>query len=111
MSPDAITVMNLRFRSNRSSSSASKGPGHAEIDGLEQGRFVFTIREYRQRIARDRAIMAGALDRVGDRAMALDQPLGMSEISGGLIALFDDALPKAALLQGAAAVRQYDRQR
>ena len=69
---------------------------HAEIDGLGERRLVGAVGEDGERIPGDRAIVAGALHRVGNGVVALDQLLGIDEIIRRLIAVLERALPEVA---------------
>ena len=50
-----------------------------------------------KRVARDVAIVAGPLDRVGDGVVALHQLLRIDEVVRRLVAVFERALPEIAL--------------
>src|SRR5689334_3594638 len=80
----------------RSSLARSVGARHAEIDGLGERRLVCAVGEDGERVARDIAIVAGALGRIGDGIVALDELLRIDEVVRRLIALFQRALPEVA---------------
>src|SRR5262245_46352913 len=69
-----------------------------------------TGREDRQGIEGDRAIVAGALDRVADRIVALHQALGGLQVVGTLLAILERALPERPFALVPAAVGEHHRQ-
>ena len=85
--------------------------GDAEIDGFEQRVLEGGVGEDRQRIARDVAIMIGAVHRVLQRAVAVHQLLGIAEVVFRLVALFQSALPEVPFLRRTAAVGEHHGQR
>src|SRR5579883_222309 len=90
---------------------ASMHPVDAEIDDVDQRRFPRRRGEEFERIARHRPVMAGALDRVFQRAMFVDRGDRSLEIAFADLAFFQRAAPECALFLRAAAEREDDGQR
>ncbi len=67
----------------------------AKIDGFNHRGFDRRIGEQGQRIAGHRAVMAGALNRIFDRAMLAHQPDREFEVRIRCIALLEHTFPKA----------------
>src|SRR5690606_1989287 len=87
--------------------------GHAldaEVDDLQQRRLVRRLLQRRQRIAGDLAEMAGTVDGVADRAVAVHQCKGLLQLGIAVAALFDRRRPEGTLLGRAAPIAEYDGQ-
>src|SRR5579864_4128433 len=87
------------------------GSAGDELDRVAQGMFPGRGREQFERVARHRAIMAGALDGVLERAMLLHRQKREFEIAVGNLAFFQGAAPEFALLRASPPERQDDRKR
>ena len=70
----------------------------AEIDGVEQRLLHRSIGKQRERVAGDGAVMASALDRIFQCAMAAHDRDGLVEIGGLDLALLKHPFPEQALI-------------
>src|SRR3954469_26081452 len=87
------------------------GAVDAEVDGVEEGLLHGAVREQGEGVARHGAVVAGALDRVLERAVPANDRERLLEVALADRALAEGAAPEGALRLAAAAERQHDRQR
>src|SRR6202453_4754972 len=97
--------------SPRSGRADSKGPLHREFDRIQQRSLPGRGGEQFERIARHRAIVARALDRILYRAMLLHRRQRRLQIALGDFAALQRALPEFAFDGAAPAEGEHDGQR
>ena len=66
-------------------------PVDREVDRLEQRGLERCVGKESQRIARHGAVVTGTFQRVGERAMAVDQGLRLRQVAVALVELLDGA--------------------
>ena len=85
-------------------------PADGELDRVAQRMFPGRRSEQFERVARHRAIVAGALNGVFERAMLLHRRQRELKIAVNHLALFQRAAPEFALLRRPAPERKHHRQ-
>src|SRR5205085_8055582 len=87
------------------------GPGYGELRGFGQRSLRLARREHRERVDRTSGILAGTLDRVGERPAVLEQVRRTDEIFVGDKLTADRGAPKGAVVGVAAGISEDHRKR
>src|SRR5262249_40913142 len=106
-----LTYCSMSSRKERRRLRSSIRSRDAEFNSFLERELHGRVREQSKRVLRDRAVVAGALDRVVERAVLDHQRDGLVEIGVGGVTLFERAAPECPLGLEPATIGEHDRQR